>query len=520
MTPFERLKQVLKLGPTPRKKAGAAERVPSKAEPPKPAAVLQLDGSAYLPITTDELREQLEALIAERGFEFAGTGTLPLDDEQAQLINRGMIAEGLLPPEQVAEIEQIARDHDRLQRALRKIDPQAEEHAGTAAVTADRAARAALKASKKAAAAARQQAHTEAVAHRKATDIVYLGAGVSKALARKESAADQLTARGLPVLHTAADLATALNVSVPRLRWLAYHTEVATRVHYVYFTIPKKSGGTRTLSAPHRSLAAAQEWICTHILNRLPVEPAAQGFVPGRSIVTNATPHVGQAVVINLDLASFFPGIHWPRVYATFRRLGYSGQVASLLALLCTECPRTAVEYAGVKYFVATGPRGLPQGACTSPALSNQVARRLDQRLQGLANKFHLAYTRYADDLTFSGGPEINARVGYLLARVRQITTDAGFTLHPDKTRVQRPNMAQTVTGLVVNAKPTVARTELRQLRAILHRAKTEGLAAQNREQRPHFVAWLRGKIAFVNMTRPELAQTMLRELETLVGKA
>ena len=157
----------------------------------------------------------------------------------------------------------------------------------------------------------------------------------------------------------------------------------------------------------------------------------------------------------------------------------------------------------GQTYYVAVGPRGLPQGACTSPGLSNQVARRLDKRLGGLARKLGLTYTRYADDLTFSGDAAFNEKVGYLMARVRHLAQDEGFAVNEKKSRVLRRNTAQVVTGVVVNAKPSLPRKELRRLRAILHRARTAGLEAQNREGRPDFRAWLRGKIAYVKMVRP-----------------
>src|SRR6185437_8790257 len=99
----------------------------------------------------------------------------------------------------------------------------------------------------------------------------------------------------------------------------------------------------------------------------LPIDDAAHGFVPGRSILSNARPHSGQAVVVNMDLEGFFPSIRFPRVRRVFERLGYSPAVATILALLCTECRRKTVTYDGTVYHVATGPRGLPQGACTSP---------------------------------------------------------------------------------------------------------------------------------------------------------
>ncbi len=199
-----------------------------------------------------------------------------------------------------------------------------------------------------------------------------------------------------------------------------------------------------------------------------------------------------------------------------FQNLGYSPAVATILALLCTECPRRQVTYKGARYFIATGPRGLPQGACTSPGLSNQVARRLDRRLTGLAAKLDATYTRYADDLTFSGDDSLTAKLGYLLARVRHIARDEGFTVNEPKTRIQRRNRSQMVTGLVVNDRPGVVRAEVRRLRAILHRARAEGLEAQNREHRPDFLAWLEGNIAFVAMVRPEVGQRLKDELARL----
>jgi retron-type reverse transcriptase len=158
----------------------------------------------------------------------------------------------------------------------------------------------------------------------------------------------------------------------------------------------------------------------------------------------------------------------------------------------------------------------LPQGACTSPAASNQVARKLDRRLAGLATKLALAYTRYADDLTFSSGG--NDKVGYLLARIRHIVQEEGFALNPKKTRVKRPNARQTVTGLVVNANPGVPRDVIRRLRAILHRARAGGLAAQNRNHEPNFRAWLDGMIAYIAMSRPAVGAKLRRALSEIAG--
>jgi RNA-directed DNA polymerase len=272
----------------------------------------------------------------------------------------------------------------------------------------------------------------------------------------------------------------------------------------------------RELATPHRDLAATQRWILTSILERIPLHDAAHGFVRGRGTMSNAVPHVRRAVVVNADLKDFFPSITFPRVKGIFQELGYSPAVATILALLCTECPRRAVTYTGTEVFVATGPRALPQGACTSPALSNLAARGLDSRLSGIARKLGWDYTRYADDMTFSTNGEPAKMTGYLLARLRHIAEDESFTVNEAKTRVQRPNTQQSVTGIVVNHRPNVPREMLRRLRAILHRAKTEGLAAQNREKHPHFAAWVGGMIAYVTMVNPDRGRKLKAEFDAV----
>jgi retron-type reverse transcriptase len=464
----------------------------------------------FLPIARDDLLKQGEEVRRTTGWMWFGRRDIipPASDPRTKLIDRGMYTQGFLTPEQLAEMHRVGEEWDKHANRLQHIQVKAGQSAD-AAVEADRAARAEVKVRKKAEAAERRRQHTEAVAHRKATDIVFVGKGVSALLNDRASDADKLTAAGLPVLHTPADLAAALGLSISRLRWLCYHTEAATRIHYVQFEVPKRSGGTRTLSAPHTTLATVQDWVLGTVLAKLPTEEPAHGFVPGRSTLTNAAPHAGRDVVVNLDLEGFFPSIGFARVRHLFRRLGYSGAVATLLALLCTECPRKRVVYAGTPYYVATGPRGLPQGACTSPALSNQIARKLDRRLVGLATKLGLTYTRYADDLTFSAGPGFREKVGYLIARVRHVAQDEGFAVNPKKTRVQRPESRQTVTGLVVNAAPAVPRDVVKRVRAILHRAKTEGLAAQNRDGHPNFRGWVEGMIAYIGMAQPDVGRKL-----------
>lgn len=501
----------------------ARPSAPPAAPPPRRERTLGLDAGDFLPISRADLKDQAQKV--ERWGPWFGRRDLipPADDPRTKLIDRGLVSNGLLTPEQLAEIHTVGAEMERLRPTLESIEHQV-VRSGQEAVEADKAEKARLKAEKKAEAERRKKERAAAIAQRKATDIIFLGRGVSGRLNDRASDAAKLQAFGLPVLATPAELADVLGLRIPRLRWLAFHAEVASRTHYVQFTVPKKSGGQRTLSAPHKALKTAQKWILDNIVGKLPCAPAAHGFLPGKSILTNAQEHVGRDFVLNMDLEDFFPSITFPRVRSVFQRAGYSGAVATILALLCTECPRRTVQYAGKTYHVATGLRGLPQGACTSPGLSNQVARRLDRRLTGLANKLNLTYTRYADDLTLSGALPIlpggadNKKhgVGYVMARVRHIAEAENLRVNAKKTRVLRRGAAQLVTGLVVNDKPNINRREIRRLRAILHRARREGLEHQNRQRLPHFRAWLEGKIAYVRMVRPDLGAKMLDELRKL----
>jgi RNA-directed DNA polymerase len=476
--------------------------VPTQRSQPKPARKLNLDPGQFAPLTSDQVRSrarwQFGSLFRNPWF---GRRDLipPVNDERTALIDRGMVGLGLLTPEQLVEIHEVGAQMDKVRPDLIMASAIAAE-----AVQLDQDERKRRKEQKQKEAAERKRRHAEEVAHRKQTDIVFLGRGVSGGLADRRANVEKLQRLQLPLLAAPADLAKALNITIPRLRWLAFHAETATVTHYVRFQVPKKSGGMRELSAPHHDLAAAQQWILMHVLEKIPTHDAAHGFVPGRGTMSNAVPHVGRATVINLDLKDFFPSITFPRVKGIFQDLGFSPAIATLLGLLCTECPRRKVEYNGKTYFVATGPRGLPQGACTSPALSNLLARRLDSRLAGLAKKLGFTYTRYADDLTFSGDGPAAEKTAYLLARIRHIVADENLVMNEKKTRVQRPAKRQTVTGIVVNKRPNVPRHLAKRLRAILHQAKKNGLAAQNREQRDNFEPWLSGMIAYVQMVNPE----------------
>ncbi|MEJ7594285.1 MAG: reverse transcriptase family protein [Planctomycetaceae bacterium] len=430
---------------------------------------------------------------------------------RVQVIDCTMVGMGLISERELAEIHDIGEKMGQF-----RSDAELLAIAGECAVTESREDRQRRKEQRKADAEAGRNLRREQVTQRRATDIVFLGRGVSRGLADRRSNIELLQSNGLPVLSSPAELAQMMGVSVSLLRWLAFHSDAPTRVHYVSFDVPKKNGGVRRLSAPHRKLSDAQHWILTNILKRLPVHACAHGFVAQRSVLTNAQPHVGASVVINADLSSFFPTITFPRVEGLFRKLGYSPAVAAILALLCTECPRQALKFSDTIYFAATGPRALPQGASTSPAISNQIAAKLDRRMSAMASKLDWKYTRYADDLTWSTTGDVTPSVGYVLARMRHIVDDEGFELNHAKTRVQRPSQQQSVTGVVVNDRLSVPRQTIRQIRAILHNAKRTGLAAQNRDAHPHFREWLAGMIGWIHMVNPEQGSKLQSELAEL----
>jgi hypothetical protein len=227
---------------------------------------------------------------------------------------------------------------------------------------------------------------------------------------------------------------------VSKLRWFAFHREVDTGTHYTSWKIPKRDGGSRTITSPKPELKQAQRWVLSNVVERLPVHGAAHGFIAGRSILTNALAHQGADVVVKVDLKDFFPSVTWRRVKGLLRKGGLPENTATLLALMATEAPREAVQFRGKLLHVAKGPRALPQGAPTSPGITNALCLRLDKRLSALAKRLGFTYTRYADDLTFSWTKtkqpkaKRNQRppVAVLLSRVQEVVEGEGFRVHPD----------------------------------------------------------------------------------------
>lgn len=352
----------------------------------------------------------------------------------------------------------------------------------------------------------------------KQTAIVYLGEDVSKGLNQAQANTSQLSHFDLPHFENVEELAKAMNLSIGKLRFLAYNRKVSTVSHYKRFYLPKKSGGKRLISAPMPLLKDAQYWILSNILYKININESAHGFVPKRSIVSNAQKHIGQEVVINLDLKDFFPSIDYKRVKGLFLTLGYSQQIATIFSLICTEADVDMIEIDRKTYYSAKTERKLPQGAPTSPAITNLICYRLDKRFEGLAQKFGFNYSRYADDLTFSAGENGAKLVGQLLWSVKQVVDSEGFTLHPDKLKVMRKGIRQEVTGIVVNDKIGIERNELRKFRALIHQVLQTGTEGKVWREGKNLENSMRGYANFVMMVKPELGKKFANELDKIFG--
>lgn len=243
----------------------------------------------------------------------------------------------------------------------------------------------------------------------------------------------------------------------------SFKDENKKRKRYTSFTIPKKSGGQREIKAPVEKLKNIQAALNLLLQIIYPTQSQAYGFVPGKSIKDNAAIHAGAAFVLNVDLKDFFPSIPFGRIkkvleLAPFNLNGEREKIAFTIANLCTED--------GV----------LPQGAPTSPILTNIICQSLDRKLSRLAIIKNAKYSRYADDITFSCSEFIftkkfKSKLVYIISQER-------FTLNEEKTRLQGKAYRQEVTGLTVNEKVNINRHYLRSYRTLLHLYKTNGAEA------------------------------------------
>ena len=269
--------------------------------------------------------------------------------------------------------------------------------------------------------------------------------------------ADRLASQGLPVIFSPDHLSYITNVKLDVL----YGMSNSIESFYRSFTIPKKSGGHRKINAPLPSLSYVQRWILDNILDGVPLHASAKAYRKDHSIMDNAKFHRGQKVVLKIDVTNFFGSIEEHSVFQLFNSLGYSKRLSRLLSVNCC--------FDGV----------LPQGAPTSGAISNIFMRPFDEKIFAHCKANSIRYTRYADDLTFSGvdfDPEAHIKL------VDKAFSTLSLRLNKKKTRVLYPHVRQEVTGLVVNRNVAVPREYRRNLRQECHYIEKYGIHGHARE--------------------------------------
>ena len=252
----------------------------------------------------------------------------------------------------------------------------------------------------------------------------------------------------------------AFSFSMQQLTYYSNPNNVRGR--YRHFSIPKKSGGKRNIAAPSKGLGHILYYV--NILLKAIYQPSdyAMGFVEGRSVVDNAIRHIGQNYVFNTDIENFFPSIEQPRVWKRFqlKPFNFKKPIANILAGLC--CIKEKNDDGTVKYI-------LPQGAPTSPLITNAICDTLDRRLSGLARRFNLHYSRYADDITFSSMHNVYKEDGDFRTELKRIIEGQNFTMNEAKTRLQKIGERQEVTGLTISNKVNASTAYVAEIRNLLH---------------------------------------------------
>ena len=262
---------------------------------------------------------------------------------------------------------------------------------------------------------------------------------------------------------------------------------------YRSFRIPKKSGGHRTISAPVKSLKPMLKSLNIILETLYTPGPQAMGFCIGRSVVDNAKIHIGMNYVLNIDLKDFFHSILQARVWKRLQLPPFSFpmEIASAMAgLACMQlyCGKDEKNQAIFK-------RVLPQGAPTSPVLTNAICDKLDRRLQGLAKRFNLKYSRYADDITFSSMHYVYSPDGEFFSELKRIISEQNFVINESKTRLQKKGARQEVTGIVVCEKTNVVRRYIRDISFILHVWEKYGRGKAYERFLPDYLSNVIGKV-------------------------
>ena len=336
----------------------------------------------------------------------------------------------------------------------------------------------------------------------------------------------------VPQLATPGDIARWLDLRIEELDGFcdfmrSSADKPAVLRHYHYRWLAKRRGGHRLIEIPKPRLRAIQRRIHDEILAHVPVHPAAHGCVRRRSTLSAALPHAGQHLVLRIDLEDFFASVRFGRICALFGTLGYPPAAARALAQLISHAvPSDVLRNAESgcsdqhgeartrmhRQYAALRTRHLPQGAPSSPAAANLCAYRLDLRLAGAATSCGASYSRYVDDLVFSGGEGFTGGWRRFEQMAYTIILEEGFMPNYRKTRATFQCGAQVVLGLVVNRHPNIRREEYDLLKAVLRNCVRFGPDSQNRSEHPAFRAHLLGRIARVANVNPPRAARLHAE--------
>ncbi len=303
------------------------------------------------------------------------------------------------------------------------------------------------------------------------------------------------------------------------LKQLNYHySPKANRKRYIQFSVKKKSGKERIISAPNNGLKEIQKCLNLVFQTLHETNPFAFGFVPGRSIVDNANVHARSIYVYNIDLKDFFPSIDQARVWGRLKKPPFNLNedkdrldLANIIASLC--CHEMEVERKDAKgQFIITTKKVLPQGAPTSPTLSNIICERLDIRLNGAAKRFGLKYSRYADDISFSSQHNVFQKNSDFLQEINRIISEQNFDVQESKTRLQKQGYRQEVTGLTVNVKPNVNKRYISELRMWVYYWEQYGYEKANGFFKPRYMA----NKGHIKKGAPSLENVLAGKLEYL----
>jgi hypothetical protein len=259
------------------------------------------------------------------------------------------------------------------------------------------------------------------------------------------------------------------------------NTILNRRKLYRIFQKPKPGGTSRTICVPTGPLQLLQQKIKEHILDKVPLLPCVHGGVHGRSVLTNTRPHVRKQIVFTLDIKDFFPSVGPAVVHTVFTALGFESEASSLLV------------------DITTWDSHLPQGVPTSSGLANLAMTRVDLRLNTLASKCGFDYTRFVDDLAFSG----SRRLLSFRNLIRRIVEDEGFTVNPNKNRTMHAGMRQIVIGVVVNDKINLPREKRELIRTQTLRFISTPKRFRKNPSR------LRGQLSWLSSVNPTLGNQL-----------